>query len=149
MTSQEQSNDITDETPLSDELDEEALEQLDGSLPYPSHTAKDNIFKFFRRILRLKDSVKVANFNDIEIGKSKLAVRSWMQLALYAEKENYPLIEAYFRQQAEIIASSSMGRKGFFLQTSVTQIKKEQKVQVPTIEKPKMWDKKQKYQGGY
>ena len=100
MEYQDQSNDITDELAMPEGLDEEALEQLDGSLPYPTHTGKDNIFKFFRKILSLKDSVKVANFGDAEIGKSKLSVRSWLQLALYAEKENYTLIETYFKQEA-------------------------------------------------
>ena len=123
-------------------LDEDILEQLDGSVSQPSLTQKDNIFKFFRQILKLPDSTKVANLQDIEVGKMHLSMRSYKELTVYAKAENLNVVSLYLNAKAEIMASTSMGRKGFFLQTSVTQIRKDQKIQSnPQVAKTGYWDR--------
>lgn len=127
------------------DIDEEVLAQLDSNADFPQYTPKDNIFKFFRHILTLKDSTKVANLENIEIGKARLSMRSNLDLAAYAEAEGLDVVAKYFRAKGEILACTSMGRKGFFLTTSVTQIRKDQKT--PLVQqqaKPGFWDKKQK-----
>ena len=114
----------------------EALEET-GKSGYGSPTPekKDNMFKFFREVLNLKESWKVGNLKDEEIGKSQLGVRSYLELAAYAEAENQDLISKYFIKKADIVAAPTMGRKGFMAQLFVTQIKKEQKLKEPSQKK--------------
>jgi len=115
---------------LEEEL--ERLESVEGteksSYGSPSPEKKDNMFKFFREVLNLKESWKVGNLKDEEIGKSRLGVRAYLELARYAKAEELDLISEYFTDKADIVAAPTLGRKGFFLQTAVTQIKKEQKL---------------------
>lgn len=127
-------------TQLEEEL--KALEELEetGGKSYGSPTPekKDNMFKFFREVLTLKESWKVGNLKDEEIGKSRLGVRSYLELAQYAEAENLDLVATYFTGKADIVSAPTMGRKGFMAQLFVTQIKKEQTIKEPSTKK-KLW----------
>lgn len=128
---------------------EEELEQLEeelaelealgesGNKNYgsPSPEKKDNMFKFFREVLTLPESWKVGNLKEEEIGKSRLGVRAWLELAAYADAEKQDLIKDYFIKKANIVAEPTMGRKGFMAQLFVTQIRKEQKVKAPEQKK--------------
>lgn len=121
---------------------EEQLKQLesgsktsDFSSDSPMKEIKDNIFKFFREILQLKESWKVGNLKDSEIGLTRLSIRSYLELAQYASAEGLDIVSDYFTERAEITASTSMGRKGFLPQLFVTQIKREQKLQEQPKEK--------------
>jgi hypothetical protein len=104
----------------------------------PEPVKKDGIFKFFRDILDKKDSSKVANLSKEELGVNKLGLRHYQQLALYAKAEGLDLVSNYLTAKGEIIASTSMSKKGFWAQLLVTQIKKEQKLSRPT-EKKNSW----------
>lgn len=120
------------------EAELKALESLSsGSSDYgsPKPEEKDNMFKFFREIIHLPESWKVGNLKDEEIGKSELSVRSYLDLANYADAENLDIVAKYFTKKADIVAAPTMGRKGFMAQLFVTQIKKEQKLREPTPQK--------------
>ena len=114
--------------------DEELAEKMGvnledvGSYGSPEPEKKDGIFKFFRDVLKFPESWRVGNLKDQEIGQSKLSIRSYLELSQYAEKEGLNDIASYFTDRANIVAATTMGRKGFFLQTAVTQIKKEMKL---------------------
>ena len=118
---------------------EDMTETGKSSYGSPTPEKKENIFKFFGEILKLKESWKVGNLKDEEIGKSKLGVRAYLELARYAKAEELDLISEYFTDKADIVAAPTMGRKGFFLQTTVTQIKKEQKLKEPSQKKRPLW----------
>ena len=125
---------MTNEEETLEELEKE-LETLEsseelGKSSYGSPTPekKEGIFKFFKEVLNFKESWKVGNLKDEEIGKSTLGVRSYLELAAYAKAEELDLVSDYFTDKANIVAAPTLGRKGFFLQTAVTQIKKEQKL---------------------
>ena len=89
---------------------------------------KDTVFKFFREILVSKDSTKVANLDNRELGQLDLSVRSYLEIAKYLEAEGLDKVQKYMEDKAEIIARTSMSKKGFWSQLFVTQIKKEQKL---------------------
>ena len=126
---------------MTDKIDEE-LEQLEAELEdlealtpegkksygSPSPEKKDNIFKFFREMLDIKETWKIGNLKDEEIGKTRLGVRAYLELSQYADAEGLEAISKYFTGKAGIVSDPTMGRKGFFLQTAVTQIKKEGKL---------------------
>ena len=132
---------MSDESDELEQLEEELAElETSGSLGKssygsPTQEKKDGVFKFFREILHLPETWKVGNLNDTEMGKYRLGVRSYLQLARYAKSEKLDLISEYFTDQADIVAAPTMGRKGFFLQTAVTNIRKEQKIGEPVKKK--------------
>lgn len=113
-------------------LTEEQMEQYEGQQAlqygYPSPPSKDSIFKFFREILKLDDSRKVANLKEREIGTLRLPSRSYLDIASYADTEGLEKVSEYLVRKSEIISATSMGREGFLSKLFVTQIKKEQKV---------------------
>ena len=135
--------------------DDDELEQLkkeaeelgidissDSSYGSPTQEKKEGLFKFFKWVLQLKESWKVGNLLNSEIGQSKLSIRSNLELAQYSKAEKLDIVSEYFTERANIIASSSMGRKGFMPQLFVSQIKKEQKIKGPEPEKKKWFSGK-------
>jgi len=120
----------------------EKLKALDTSgYGSPEPPRKDSIVNFFRELITTKDSTKIGNLNENELGVTKLGVRHLLNLGNYAEVEGLDMVADYFRDQAEVVSASSMSRKGFLVQASVTQIKKEQKIEKPK-EKKKWFQKK-------
>lgn len=119
---------------LEAELEElESSSESSGKTGYgsPSPEKKDNMFRFFKDMINLKESWKVGNLKEEEIGKSRLGVRSYLELSRYADAEGLDLVKSYFYDKADIVAAPTMGRKGFFMQIAVTQIRKEQKIKSP------------------
>ena len=131
--------------PTEDENVEEQLAQLEEQLDtlgteeedkdYPKAPDKDNVFKFFRYILDLKDSSKVGNLTDEELGRMKLSVRGYQDIANYAEAEKLHRVNTYMMKKGEIVLATSLSRKALLAQLFVTQIKKEQKIGKPEIKR--------------
>jgi len=128
---------VTDEEIEKLEEELKKLESKDTSYGSPSASQKDNLFKFFRYILTTKDTTRVGNISAQELGISDLSVRGWKRIAHYARAEGLDIVANYLDGQSEIMTSSSMSKKGFWAQLTVTQIKKEQKLKEPTKEKKK------------
>lgn len=132
---------MTTEDEQLEELEEEAkalgidLDKLDSDYGSPKPEKKENIFKFFKWLLQFKDSWKVGNLKDSEIGQSKLTIRGNLELAQYSRAEGLTIVADYFTGRADIIAATSMGRKGFMATLSQTTIKREQKMKEPSEKK--------------
>ena len=126
---------------LEEELKELVEGEGEGKTDYgsPEPEKKESMYKFFREIINLKESWKVGNLKDEEIGQIRLGVRSYLDLARYAQAENLDLVKDYFIDKADIVAAPTMGRKGFMAQLFVTQIRKEQKIKDPSALKKKGW----------
>lgn len=117
-----------DESLTEEELEHyESLQDGTSNYGYPTPPTKDSIFKFFRELLRLPDSSKIANLDKLEIGMPKISVRGLQNIALYAEKENLDDVAEYLRAESEITLATSLSRKAKLLETFVTQIKRERK----------------------
>ena len=137
MTGEEVSNEEL--AKLEEEL--KKLEDKDTGYGSPSASQKDNLFKFFRHILITKDTTRIGNLTAQELGISNLSIRGWKRIAHYAKAENLEIIEDYFNEEAEIMTSTSMSKKGFWSQLFVTQIKAEKKIK-ETKEKKSLFGKK-------
>ncbi|KKN76052.1 hypothetical protein LCGC14_0374420 [marine sediment metagenome] len=145
--SQEQLSTINEEDALED-AQQEQLEiqqaQQEDLLGYGSPTPekKDNQLKLFRDIIDTEDSRKVANLDATELGRVKIGVRSYHSIALFCESQRLFALATYFTEEAEIIQATSMSKKGFFLNTIVTQIKREFKQRIiPSLNKKKWFSK--------
>jgi len=121
---------------LEEELEElEAGQSTSSGYGSPTPEKKDNMFKFFKEMVNLKESWKVGNLNDTEIGQSGLSIRSNLDMANYLTAEGWDKVAEFFTRQAEIVAEPTLGRKGFMAKLFVTQIKKEQKLKEPTAKR--------------
>jgi len=127
---------------LEDEL--EKLKSLDTSYGSPQPKDKEHILKIFRDILETSDSRKVGNLTESELGKLRLPVRPYFELAAYAESEGLDKVALYLADKAEIISSTSMSKLGFLVKMLVTQIKKEQKIGEPKKKKKKWFGTEEK-----
>lgn len=112
------------------------LDNMDYGSPEPER--KDNLFKFFREILFLKNTTRVGNIDATELGSTKLGVRPLLEVSRYADAEGLDKVAEYLVNKAEIITSTSMSKKGFWAKLFVTQIKSEQKT-TPKEPTKKKW----------
>ncbi len=133
---------ITDEEIKKLEEELKKLEDKDTSYGSPSAAVKESLFKFFNKILTIKDTTRIGNLTAPEIGLGRLSVRGNKSIALYARAEGLTLVEDYFNDLSNILTESSMSKKGFWSQLFVTQIKAEKKLKDKTSEKKKWFSKK-------
>jgi hypothetical protein len=105
---------------------------LSNDLQEPYHEQKDSWLVLMRDFKNTKDSVKVANLDASDL----LRTRANMRLALFCE---YVLpkgkLALWLMDRAEALASTSMGKNCKFLDTTVTQIKKQGSLHTPAIKK--------------
>ncbi len=138
---------------MTEEVSEEEIKQLEEELKKledkdtgygaPSAVQKDSTIKFFRDVLTQEDTTRISNLTAVEIGESRLSMRGCKHIAKYCHAEGLDIIGNYFEDMSNIISEPAMSKKGFFLQTVVTQIKKESKVK-DTSEKKKWFNKESK-----
>lgn len=120
------------------------LEDKDTGYGSPSASQKDNMFRFFKHILTMKDTTRVGNLAERELGVAKLGVRHYQEIANYAGVEGLHQVEDYFINRANIMTATSMSRTGFWSKLFVTQIKKEQKIKEPEKGKKRWFGGKEK-----
>jgi hypothetical protein len=94
------------------ELTEEQAEELLRGL----QEQKETNITFFSRVIKTKDSTKVGNLSEEELGISRLPVRTYKELALqcnelFEEKE----FGDFFDKQAEIQLATSLSKGGFLI----------------------------------
>lgn len=93
----------------------------------PNPPDKYDLWTFFREVLALGEDdsefkhAKTGNLNDHELGLFPHSVRRYLGLASYADSEDLDLVACYLREKAALITSSSLSRKGFLINTAVTQ----------------------------
>ena len=131
------------------QLEEELkkLEDKDTAYGSPSAAVKESLFKFFNKILTIKDTTRIGNLTAPEIGLSRLSVRGNKSISLYAEVEGLDIVSEYFNDQANILTETSMSKKGFWAQLFVTNIKKEGKIRDKSSEKKKWFSKDKPVEG--
>lgn len=108
--------------------DVDDMKDLMGAYGAPTPPSSDNLFRFLRDILTLKNSDRVGNLKDSELGMPKKTVRSYLMIKEYCKAEGLHRVADYMQSHANIVTSTSMSRKGYFLGLGVTQVKREQKI---------------------
>ena len=111
-----------DEPQMSPEAQEELYKVLEayGS---PEAVQKHNLHTFLNEVLKTKDSTKVANLTDEELGTLKYSVRTLKEFQLISEIiiEN-PVFAAFFASEAENVGlAPSLSRNGRLITLAVTQ----------------------------
>ncbi len=133
-----------EKTQESEELTQEELNQLKhlmGTATTPEE--KSNIHTFLTKVVEEKDTTKVANLNDDELGLAKLPVRTSQELALFCgEIANMPWFEDYFKKEAEIILATSLSREAKLLEFAVTSNRQIGEISKKKFKENKGWFKK-------
>ena len=76
----------------------------------------DTSVSFFRDVIRNKDSSKIGNLNDEELGMPQLPVRTLQELGMLSKEVfNRDTFADYFNEQAEIVLATSLSKSGFLI----------------------------------
>lgn len=103
---------------------------------YPNHVPKETIFTFFKHILGIKDSSKVANLDKRELGMLDLSVRNCEYLAKLGGMLHNKAYQDYFMTKAEITLATSMSKKGWLPELVVSQKRFSQRTVQPMALQP-------------
>ena len=112
-------SDQEDYDPFMDEEDyggEEGSFDFGGSEPSPL----GGIYGLFKDTLDRKDSRKVSNLSNEELGSWNLSVRDCERIALIANTFKHPGVATFFQEQSRIITDTAMSKKGWFTELFVT-----------------------------
>jgi len=103
---------------VDDELTPDEVEELERlGLGYPGKGDRGNIYEFFNKVLKAEDSIKVANLDSDELD----SVRFLRNASLFSNIFELDIVSEYFKDKSEVILASSDSKKGFLINTAVTQ----------------------------
>lgn len=135
--------------PTDEELMAQAMREVQAQVEaegqdqlVPQYIEKESQYKFMRDLLKTKDSTKIANLSSEELGKSEHSIRGALKLALLCDTLKMESLGNCYRQEAEILAKTSMARyvKGAnFLTLIFTQIRKALSGSTDTQQPKRSW----------
>ena len=106
-------------------MNEEELAALEDELAYgaPPQEKKDDVYKFFRDMIKSEDTTKFGNMKPEELGYPSWTFRGLKDISSFANSMGLECGD-YLADKAENIASSSLSKNALLAQLVVTQIKK-------------------------
>jgi len=113
--------DIDNQSDIYD-ADSEAKEEQDlyGNIPVTKD--RDSIFTFFKHLLGIRDTTRVANLDPSkELGMLQFSVRTNQYLGLIGNVCGDKDFADFWKAQSEIITSTSMSKKGWLPELVVSQ----------------------------
>jgi hypothetical protein len=133
---------------MSEELTEEQAQQI--MRQYAQGQA--NMHSFFTNVVETKDTTRTGNLKEEELGLPKVPVRTYQELALFADEVvHQPHWKKYFDKLSEIQTSTSLSKDSMLLKLAVTTKKELADVSPKSKTKNKGWfkSKSQPDQGAY
>lgn len=117
----EQIIDSEDMQELSELQQEQNEEVLDSS--FPQVKKQETLYSLFQRVWRTQDSSKVSNLDKFELGKLGISVRDSQYLHLLGKTMRHEKFAKFWKDQGEIILSTSASKKGWLAELFVSQKK--------------------------
>jgi len=138
-----------DEIEQGQEISDGQEEQYDYGTN-PAMKQQDSIYKWFWKVVQLGNIdklnpetlklVKVGNLQNKEVGETHISVRDALNLNHLGNLFGHPRFGSYFGAQAMITSATSMARKGWFMDLSISQKKvRERSRNDSSSEKKKGW----------
>lgn len=121
--------------------EEELAEALGAG--YPMRQEKNNIFEFFSKIMKTRDTTKVSNLDEFELG----SIRILQSAELYADQMGLDKVGNYLDKEAEIVLASANSKKGFLINAAITQKRQLQSEQKASQGGNKGWFAKKRKEG--
>lgn len=120
-----------------EELQEEYEDELDSNQDiqegqedsygiYPTPKEKSDIYNWFWKVLKIakpKQMVRAANLDKQEIGDHIISVRDCLNLSKLGHIFGHEKFGDYFSQRAGIVSATSMAKKGWLMELSISQKK--------------------------
>jgi hypothetical protein len=100
--------------------EEQEDQQSDWGFGGSEPTPLGGIYGLFKDTLNRKDSLKVSNLQNNELGNWNLTVRDCKRIALISKTFHHPGVAQFFEKQSLIITDSAMSRNGWFTELFVT-----------------------------
>lgn len=106
-------------------------------------SGNQNLHSFMAKVITSDRTLKTGNLSELELGVSKLPVRTYEELALFSKTvANQPEWGSYFDKMSEIQTASSLSKEALLMKLAVT-IKKELADMTPSSKKKNSgWFKK-------
>lgn len=105
------------------DIEDSQLDQYEG---YPQAKEKSDLFSWFWKVVRTNKPLhltRAANLRNDEVGETFISMRDALKLYQLGIVFNHPTFGKFWANQSKIIASTSMGRKGWFMELSISQKK--------------------------
>lgn len=127
-----------------DEADEIQEGQLDTYAvgTYPEQKQQENIYNWFWRVVNLgkpEKVVKVGNLTAQEIGIANISVREAINLSNLGIIFNHKIFGEYFATLAKVTAATSMAKKGWFMDLSISQKRVRERQRTGTSSESQPW----------
>ncbi len=121
---EEELDEAEDEFEQGQDLQDAQLEQYEAT--FPQAKVEPSIYTWFWRVVRLNKPFKLAkvgNLDKQEIGEHLVSVRDSMNLAHLGHVFGHSVFGNYFATRAKIVSATSMAKKGWFMDLSISQKK--------------------------
>lgn len=115
------------------EYGEDTREDQQFGSSYNLPVQRESLFSFFKHILGVKDSSKVANLDRRELGMLDLSVRNCEYLGKLGDQLHNKSFGQYFMMKGEITLATSMSKKGWLPELVVSQKRFTQRAVQPVI----------------
>jgi len=103
---------------------------------------RQNLHSFFTKVINSKSTTKVGNLDIEELGRSKLPLRTYLELGTFCKEiVSDDDFSDYFNKMAEIQTASSLSKEGFLMKLAVTMKKELADVSPKAKTKNKGWFK--------
>lgn len=137
--------DYFDQEDIQDQVEHNEGQQWDQEWEQanvPTMRKSDSLFSLFQKVWKSPDSSKVANLNNVELGKLSISVRDAQYLHLLSKTFHHDKFGAFFNSNGEITLATSASKKGWFTELFVSQKKfttRQSGTQAPTEQQAKRW----------
>ena len=111
-----------DQVAQTEDLSDAQLESLEQTISQPKQTS--DIYNWFWKVVRLKkpfELVRAGNLSFNEIGENRVSVRDAMNLAVLGDIFHHKKFASYWQDIAGITSATSMAKKGWFMDLSISQ----------------------------
>ncbi len=91
---------------------------------FPEQKQSNDLYNWFWKVVKLRKPfhlVKVGNLDKQEIGMFPISVRDAMNLWVLGHTFHHKTFGNYFAKSAKITAATSMAKKGWFMDLSISQ----------------------------
>lgn len=133
-------DEVSDERDSMQDVQDAQLDSYEAT--YPESKTKSDLYTWFWKVVRLDEPnkvVKTANLNHAEIGEHGISVRDALNLGNLGLIFNHPMFGEYWDTRAKIISATSMAKKGWFMDLSISQRKVRQREKSDSSGKQQPW----------
>ena len=126
---------------ITTEQAEEIIKSL-GVAPVPEE--KHSVHAFLHKVATSKDTTKLGNLSEEEVGAPKLPLRTYKELALFCtDIADMDYFGKYFDKKGEILTSTSLSKEALLLKLAVMQRREQSNILKAPAEN-KGWFKRKK-----